>query len=83
MFAQKINSMYNKISHMTQRKYIPKYLLHKADFLSDTARIFDLYCALYKDNLNSEKEDYESILSDWMVTGQDIENAIVQLEKTI
>lgn len=75
--------MYNKINHMVQRKYIPKYLMYKAGFLSDTARIFDLYCALYKDNLNSEKDDYNSVLSDWMVVGQDIENAIVQFKKTI
>lgn len=70
---------------MVRRKYIPKYLLYKAGFLSDTARIFDLHCVLYKrqSSQNSEKEDYESILSDWMVTGQDIENAIVQFGKTI
>ncbi len=65
------------------KNYYTTYLYANPSFLNGMARVLDFGASLqeYNESVTPKEADYNAILRDWMVVGEDINQAIDQYEQ--
>ncbi len=61
------------------------FLVAQPSFLSGMGRLFDWYGLYdaYNTSRTGGEADYKALLSDWLIVGQDIENAMGEFKRSL